>query len=345
MSRRGRFIIVAALALPIVLSSVASNYAQSSSATVYHQIDGRLHTTSGQAASNVRVRLLRSSTLRPVGETFSRSRGEFEFNYVTEGEYLIETFETPLLEATSTSFQVRPLPKERSAVLHVEVDIPIKPPAVKPSPGVISADVDLLVPKEALKHYRAALKALGDNDSARAVEKFQEAIKAHPEFYAARLDLGRELRRQKRLKEAEEVLVPLRLIAPKRAEPLVEHALVLLQLQRRAEAATELRAALQLEEANWSAHFYLGWALLDEQPNVAESHFRQAIEIDGQKAVRAHLALARLADAKGLRQLAIKHLESYLVVVPGGPEADTARALVERLRKLNQPVNGNSPQP
>jgi tetratricopeptide (TPR) repeat protein len=334
--------VVAGLALTMTFVCAGPAYAQSSAATVYHQIDGRLHTRSGQAAPNIHVRLLREATRRPVGETFSRSRGEFEFNYVPEGEYLIETYETAELEASSTSFQVRPLPRERPAVLHVEIDIAFKPPPSRPAPGVLAADVDLLVPKEALKHYRAGTKALAESDSARAVAKFQEAIKVYPEYYAARLDLGRELRRQKRFKEAEEALVQLRQIAPKRAEPLVEHALVLLELQRRTEAATELRTALQMEEVNWAAHFYLGWALIEEQSDVAEAHFKRSIELDEQKAARAHLALARLADAKGERELAIKHLNAYLVLVPNGTEADIARSLVERLRKTRQESSGSS---
>ena len=345
MPGKGRCRVLANLALTMTFVCAGQAYAQSSASTIYHQIDGRLHTRNGQAAPNMHVRLVREATRRPVGETFSRSRGEFEFNYVPEGEYIIETYETTELEATSTSFQVRPLPRERPAVLHVEIDIPYKPPPSKPAPGVLAADVDLLVPKEALKHYRAGTKALAENDPERAVAKFQEAIKVHPEYYAARLDLGRELRRQKRFKEAEEVLAQLRPLAPKRAEPLIEHALVFLDLQRRAEAATELRAALQLEEENWAAHFYLGWALLEEQPGEAEAHLKRSIELDERKAARAHLALARLADAKGLRELAIKHLDAYIALIPTGNEADIARSLVERLRKSSQESRGSSPKP
>jgi tetratricopeptide (TPR) repeat protein len=336
MPRTGRLLIVASFAATMTFACAASGYAQSSASTVYHQIDGRAHTRSGQAAPNIHVRLLREATRRPIGETFSRSRGEFEFNYVPEGQYIIETYETAELEATSTSFQVRPLPREKPAVLHVQIDIPFKPPVVKPAPGVIAADIDLVVPKEALKSYRAGTKALAENDSARAIAKFQEAIKAYPAYYAARLDLGRELRRQKRFQEAEEVFAQLRQLAPRHAEPLVERALVFLDLHRRTEAASELQAALQLEEANWAAHFYLGWALIEEQADNAETHFRRSIELDEEKAARAHLALARIADAKGQRALAIKHLDAYLALVPNGSEAEIARSLVERLRKLSQ---------
>src|SRR5689334_8002874 len=186
-----------ALALIAALTAASSNYAQTSSTTVYHQIEGRLHNRNGSDASNIHVRILRAATRRPIGETFSRSRGEFEFNYIQEGDYIIETYETKELEATSTSIQVRPFPREQSTIFHIEIDIPLKPPTAGATPGVIAADVDLLVPKEALKHYRAGVKSLEGGDSERAVKELQDAIKAYPDYYAARLELGREMRRQK----------------------------------------------------------------------------------------------------------------------------------------------------
>ena len=111
-------------------------------------------------------------------------------------------------------------------------------------------------------------------------------------------------------KEAEEILSPLPRIAPKRAEPRVEYGIVLLELQRYEDAVTELRRALQLEEASWATNLYLGWALLESRPEEAGPYFKRALELNERKAARAHLALARLADERGMRQLAIQHLDA-----------------------------------
>ena len=78
--------------------------------------------------------------------------------------------------------------------------------------------------------------------------------------------------------------------------------------------STELEAALRIAEASWAAHLYLGWALLEQDQAKAEPHFQRALEIDEQKAARAHLALARLAEAKGQRMVALSHLDAYLAV-------------------------------
>src|SRR5712692_3069675 len=313
------------LALSVILTLCLSIQAQSSSSTVYHQVEGRLKVGNNPAV-NVRVRIMRETERRPIAETFSRSRGEFEFRYVTEGDYIIETFETDQLEASSTILHVRPFPREIPTSFRVDIDIAVKV-APRVEVGVVMADVDINVPKEALKHYRAGMKALGDDKSDHAIAELQEAVKTYSEYYAARLQLGRELRRLKRSKEAEEILRPLNDIAPKRVEARIEYGIALLELQRRSEAAESLLAAVQLEEANWVAHFYLGWALLEERAEEAEHHLKRALELDKTRAVRAYLALARIANARGERERAIEYLDAYVATDPNAADAEQARQL------------------
>ncbi|HEV2762825.1 MAG TPA: tetratricopeptide repeat protein, partial [Pyrinomonadaceae bacterium] len=83
---------------------------------------------------------------------------------------------------------------------------------------------------------------------------------------------------------------------------------------------------------NWAAHFYLGWALLENDGEKAGERFRRALEIDERKAVRAYLALARLAHERGQRDQAVQLLETYLALVPEGTDAEAARRLAATLR-------------
>jgi len=197
------------------------------------------------------------------------------------------------------------------------------------------ADVDLNVPKKAQKHYETGMKKLEKGDSTQAIVELRAAIKIFTSYYAARLELGRELRLRKRFPEALEVVEPLAALAPKRAEPRIEHGIILLALQRRDDAIHQLEAALRLGESSWAAHLYLGWALLEQDEAKAEPHFQRAIEIDEHKAARAHLALARLAETKGQRLLALSHLDAYLALAPNADDAEATRKLAERLRSLN----------
>lgn len=318
--------------LGLTLAFAASTRAQIDA--VYHRLDGRVqYRTSG--VGYLRVRLLILPDMRPVGETFTRPEGQFSFSRLSEGDYLVETFDTDKFEATSTSVSVRPPVRGKSDIFHVFVELPLKPAPGRVAPGVVAADVDLNVPKNALKHYRAGMKALETRDAPLAVKELQEAIRLHPDYYAARLELGRELRTQKRLAEAEETLRPLDRIASARAEPRIEQASVLLLLNRHKDAIVKLQDALRLEETSWAAHLYLGWALLETDAGKAESHFQRAIALDEQKAARAHIALARLADAKGQRDVALQHLDAYLTLAPDASDAESVRKLAERLRASN----------
>ena len=335
MTARLLFCMILTVTLQLTLGLQLMAQRQTDPPVVYHKLDGRLR-ISNRAAANVRVRLIRGDQRRPIAETFTRSGGEFEFGYVPEGEYLVETLESEQLEATSTAVLIRPFPKERPAIVHVEIDIPEKVGTARTKPGVLMADVDLNVPREALKHYNNGMQAMAANKPKVAIEEFQRAIKIYPEYYAARIELGRELRQEKRYLDAAETLAPLRQIAPQRAEAWIENGIVLLQLNRRDEAVANLRTAIEKEPADWAAHFYLGWALLEGQPAEAESHLKRAIELDEGMAARAHLALARIANSRNQRLLAIEHLDAYLALQPDASDAQMARQLGAQLR--------NSPQ-
>ncbi len=299
-----------------------------------HEIEVRLKSGTRPCAG-VRVRLMRPSGMMTVGETYSSQDGQARFINLLPGEYIIETGANENFEATATRVSVTPIEFKtpRPMRLQVMIDVPARKTDAVSAPGIVLADVDLNIPEAAVKHYRKGIEAQRAGKSDEALKEFKAAAEAHSKFYSARLELGRELRAQKRFAEAEEALRPLEAIAPKRAEPLVEHAIVLMVLRRQKDAARELQKAIEMEETNWAAHLYIGWALLDDEPEKAEQHFTRAIQLNEQKAAQAHLSLARLAYKKGLRDDAIKHLEAYLAIAPDAPDSAAVRKLLGQLRK------------
>jgi Tfp pilus assembly protein PilF len=301
--------------------------------TVFHRIEGRLRQR-GQKVDSLRVRLIRFPQMQPIGETFTNQDGQFVFQRIPTGDYIVETFETEVFEATETNVAVYPRealePRPMAATLFI--DLPLKSGPERVAPGEVMADVDVNVPGKALKHYHSGMAKLGKGESEKGIVELRKAIEIFPTYYAARLELARELRFKKRFSEALEVAEPLPQIAPKRAEPRVERGINMLSLGRKEEAIQELEAALRLTEASWAAHLYLGWALLEEQEAKAGPHFERALEIDQTKAARAHLALARLAETKGRRLVALSHLDAYLALAPNAPDAEATRNLAARLR-------------
>ena len=329
-----RMMIALFLTLPLApVSAEAQQPARPPSVIIYHRIEGRIQQRN-RTVDNIQVRLVKMPEMQPIADTFTRQDGQFVFQRVPTGDYSVETSETEKFEATQTNVSVYPRdllePRPTSATVFVELPLKAAPASV--GPGELMADVDLDVPKKALKHYNAGMKKLGKGDSAQGIAELRTAVELYPAYYAARLELGRELRLQKRFQEALEVIQPLIQIASRRAEPHVEHGIILLALERREESIKELTTALQLRESDWAAHLYLGWALLEREGLKAETHFQRALELDELKAARAHLALARLAEAKGERLLALDHLDAYLSLAPQAHDAEATRKLAARLR-------------
>jgi Tfp pilus assembly protein PilF len=296
----------------LLLSLATGATAQTGAAGVHHQVEGRIMSR-GARTGNIRVRLLRLPEMQPVSETFTRSEGHFRFTQVREGEYAVETMETERFEATFTSVQVRPIPRDKPSTFNVLVEL-----------------------RQAVERYLAGMRALREGDAERAEGEFKAAVKIHPAYYSARLEYGRALRKRGLPREAAEVLRPLREAAPRSAEVRIEYGLALLSLGRQ-EAAAELGEAVRLAPESWESHFYLGWALLDSDSGRAETHLRRAVELDERRAARAHLGLARIANERGRRGEAVAHLEAFLKLSPDSEEAEAARSLAVKLRATGGP--------
>ena len=331
---RARF---AAFALLLLLTPAGAGQ---SAGTGLHQVEGRVWFRGRGGVGMVRVRLLRLPENRPVAETFTRPEGQFRFTNVSDGEYAVETFETERFEAAFQNVSVNPAVRNQPTTFTVSIELSERADeggGRKPPPGTAAADVDAGVPHKAVEHYLAATKALREDNFERATSEFKKAIAAHPPYYAARLEYGRELRRRGETVRAEEVLRPLLDTAPRKVAARVEYGRVLLALKRRDEAVAQLEEAAGLPGAGWEPHYYLGWALLETRADKAESHLRKAIALDEVSAARAHLALARLAHERGQRAAAVAHLEAFLALSPDSQEAASARALAEKLRAEERP--------
>ena len=327
-------------ALFALLLLLSPTRAGQSVGTGVHEVEGRVWARGAGGVGQVRVRLLRLPEGRPIAETFTRREGQFRFTHLAEGEYAVETFETEKFEAALKNVSVNPLVRNQPTTFTVSIELSEKAAegdGAKPPPGVAAADVDAGVPRRAVEHYLAGMRALREGDSRRATAELKKAIAAHPPYYAARLEYGRELRRRGEAAAAEEALRPLRETAPGKVEARVEYALALLDLGRREGAAAELEAAAGLPGAGWEPHYYLGWALLETRAADAKTHLLRALELDETRAARAHLALARIAHEHGQRAAAVKHLEAFLALSPDSQEAEAARALADKLRAETRP--------
>ena len=66
--------------------------------------------------------------MQPIADTFTSQDGQFVFQRVPTGDYIVETFETDVYEATETSVAVYPtnLLEPRPTTVTVFIDLPLK---------------------------------------------------------------------------------------------------------------------------------------------------------------------------------------------------------------------------
>ncbi|HEX8337360.1 MAG TPA: hypothetical protein VF621_11565, partial [Pyrinomonadaceae bacterium] len=152
---RARF---AALALLLLLSPAV---AAQSAGVGLHQVEGRVWFRGRGGVGHVRVRLLRLPENRPVAETYTRPEGQFRFTNVGEGEYAVESFETERFEAALQNVSVNPLIRNQPTTFRVSIELSERAAVGgdKTPPGVAAADMDAGVPRKAVEHHLAAMKA------------------------------------------------------------------------------------------------------------------------------------------------------------------------------------------
>src|SRR5215207_8160159 len=120
------FAVAAILAFAQVIHAQVIGPARPPSGMVFHRIEGRLRQR-GQKVDNLRVRLIRFPQMQPIGETFTNQDGQFVFQRIPTGDYIVETVETEVYEATETNVAVYPRealePRPMSATLFIDLPL------------------------------------------------------------------------------------------------------------------------------------------------------------------------------------------------------------------------------
>ncbi len=136
--------------------------------------------------ASVLIKLLTNSGI-PMQQTFTRSRGEFEFRNLKPGQYVLEVVEEGYQVARQTvdlSFGSRP-----GVMLLLEPTTQAE--FNRPDPGRTVSVHELRVPRKARKAFTKGLRELNEkNRPDRSVPHFQKAIALHPEYDEAYVQLG-----------------------------------------------------------------------------------------------------------------------------------------------------------
>lgn len=162
-----------------------------------------------------------------------------------------------------------------------------------------------------------------------AIEHFQTALHAKPDFTPAHLDLAVALARAGRVPEAIEHLGTAIAADPTNVHAAVNRALLLVSQNRNAEAATQLAAALRIAPTDPAANYLFGHLLAQEGKFAeASGHYRTAISANPQY-FEAELNLGLLLLQQGQSVEARTHLNAAAKLRPND---ENVRAALEQLR-------------
>ena len=299
---------------------------------VKNSLEGRVRLPSGgQPAQPVRVTLTQGG--RHIHETFTDLSGRFNFPGLRGGTYQLtaegdgRSFETTTVQVEIASFG--------GGGQNVSQNIQLTARAgesVAPAASVAAEEIDPGVPDAAKERFREGVRSAAEGKPEHAVRALQEAVKAHPPFYAASMALAEQLSKLGRYEEALAAYRKASELKPDHADPYVGVGVTLVTLGRYDEGIKLLRGVIEVDKNLPVPYLSLGFAEMqagDYEP--AREHLLRALELG--KPALAHIYLANVYEQTGKYAEAVAQLEAYLKENPDSPQRDAVRAAIDKLRK------------
>ncbi|HJQ31764.1 MAG TPA: tetratricopeptide repeat protein [Pyrinomonadaceae bacterium] len=317
--------LLAVFALPWLLLSVPA----AARAQGQFSLEGRVVLPSGgQPTQPVRVSLTQSG--RRINETFTDLSGRFYFSGLGSGTYQLSA------EGDGREFETTSVPVEigtfggQTATQNIQLRAKAGA-AVPPAASVAAEEIDPGVPDEAKAKFREGVKEAAEGKHVQAARALQEAVNAHPSFYAAHLALAEQLSQLGRYDEALAAYRKASELKPDRAEPYVGVGVTLVSEGRYEEGIKLLRGIIEVDKNLPGPYLSLGFAEMQTRDyEAAREHLLRAIEL-GRPAL-AHVYLANVYEQTGKYAEAVAQLEAYLKENPDSPQRDNVRAAIEKLK-------------
>lgn len=265
---------------------------------------------------------------------YTDQQGLFEFNNLSTGAYTVEVEADRERQFETASERVQVLRSTPVSVTLMLREKAAKTAEQRHAAGVVSAaELGANVPAKAAEAFERGSRAAREGRPAEAVEHLEKAVTLHPEYLAARNDLGTQLLALGRLEEAEEQLREAARLDPKAFNPQLNLAIVLVGRRRLAEAAEAAERAMELNPASPAARLYAGIAHAGlEDSERAETELAAAYRLGGAPYALAQFHLGQLYLNRGERALALKAFETYLRDMPDATNAEQVKRMIGVLR-------------
>lgn len=262
-----------------------------------------------------------------VGRQAVPSGGRYRFNNVLTGEYDIAVeVETNEIARIRVSLGGTP-----GSDFRQDLEFEWKPTATgaRNKVATISAADVYTRPSANESIFRKAQQAVDKKKYQQAVTLFRQIIEGDPQDFQAWTELGTAYLLQDKPDEAEKAYRRAAEVRPAFALALLNLGRLLVS-QKKFEAATEpLSRALELQPQSGEANFLLGETYLQSKKgSKAVGYFNEAAKLGRYE---AHLRLAALYNAAGLKEKAATEYEEFLKKQPNYPDR----------KKLEQYIGAN----
>jgi tetratricopeptide (TPR) repeat protein len=243
------------------------------------------------------------------------SKGRYRFLNVPAGDYeLVFEFENaevarlPIrLVGTPTDFRQDVTLEWRSGPPHRKFG----------KPGVISVEDNYERKPANQNRFEKAQVAIDNKEHDKALVLLQEVVADDPQDFQAWAELGTVYLAKKDLGNAEASYLRSTEVRPKFFLALLNLGRVRLMQAEYATAITPLEQAVTVRPLSADANYFLGEAYLQiKKGSLAVGYLNEAIKIDPVGMAQAHLRLATLYNAAGMKDKAAIEYEQFLKKVP-----------------------------
>lgn len=296
------------------------------------ELRGQLRFENGVAApAGVAIRL-ESRASGAFKETVSDSAGQFDFQPLERGDYIV-TVASPEYQSASQQVDLTVTPHGFAALtLHAKSRNSVAVPPEGPTSKISLAD--LSIPENARKEFSKGEKLLLEqHQPARSLDHFRRAIERCPHYAAAFLFQGIAHMQLRDWTEAQSSLEQALQLDDALAPAYLALGALFNEQGKYAAAEQPLARALLLDAKSAMIHYEAArtsWAL-GRLPE-AEKQVQTALEIQPDLA-DAHVLMGNLMLQRGQPQMALTHFREYIRLAPSGPMVVPAQKLIARIEQ------------
>ena len=201
-------------------------------------------------------------------------------------------------------------------------------PAIKHA-GVISVDDYLARPNANKELFKKAIEASGKKSYEKAAGYLKQIVTTDAADYSAWQELGTVLFILKNFTESENAYSKALQAKPEYETALINLGRLRIAAKNYTGAIEMLERAVKIDPKSALANYFLGEAYLQSRlGSRAVPYLNEAIRLDPRAMAEAHLRLAALYNARGLKDKAVAEYEAFLKQRPDYPDRKKLEAFI-----------------